>query len=279
MKALKLNINFLFQLLVAIKESSRILSWSECKNVGQQHFNTFWIIIHNWNHHRKGNFISLNVKEIIKKVTNIISTKCPLPLKESIKLLLSEILPETKPKANHQTQFSQNHSLLIVWKGQFTFEKTPDYMHDPRVPSRMYHFKPDLKIIAVICDPVHRTFSHYLHATNIQRPDGWEMPGAQAIQEKWVGDPDRAIIELYFRTFEEVVYQALKESINSTLAQWLITLPEEEIPYALVRDKWHQYLDRNMKSGRRYLMPSSILARSSYGYLLAHWYRKVSKKA
>ena len=45
-------------------------------------------------------------------------------------------------------------------------------------------FKPDLKIIAVICDPVHRTFSHYLHATNIQRPDGWEMPGAQAIQEK-----------------------------------------------------------------------------------------------
>jgi len=148
-------------------------------------------------------------------------------------------------------------------EGQFTFEKTPDYMHDPRVPSRMYHFKPDLKIIAVICDPVHRTFSHYLHATNIQRPDGWEMPGAQAIQEK---------------TFEEVVYQALKESINSTLAQWLITLPEQEIPYALIRDKWHQYLDRNMKSGRRYLMPSSILARSSYGYLLAHWYRYFPKK-
>ena len=53
---------------------------------------------------------------------------------------------------------------------------------------------------------------------------------------------------------------------------------EKEIPYALIRDKWHQYLDRNMKSGRRYLMPSSILARSSYGYLLAHWYRIVSKK-
>ena len=70
----------------------------------------------------------------------------------------------------------------------------------------------------------------------------------------------------------------MKESINSTLAQWLITLPEKEIPYALIRDKWHQYLDRNMKSGRRYLMPSSILARSSYGYLLAHWYRKVSNE-
>ena len=86
------------------------------------------------------------------------------------------------------------------------------------------------------------------------------------------------LFKYYSRTFEEVVYQALKESINSTLAQWLITLPEKEIPYALIRDKWHQYLDRNMKSGRRYLMPSSILARSSYGYLLAHWYRIVSKK-
>lgn len=50
----------------------------------------------------------------------------------------------------------------------------------------MKDFNPDMKIIAVICDPVHRAFSHYLHATNIQRPDGWEMPGAQAIQEKWV---------------------------------------------------------------------------------------------
>lgn len=155
------------------------------------------------------------------------------------------------------------NEMPFVSDEQFVFEKTPDYMHDPRVPARMKDFNPDMKIIAVICDPVHRAFSHYLHATNIQRPDGWEMPGAQAIQEK---------------SFEEVVYQALKESINSTLAQWLVTYPEEKVPYALIRDKWHNYMDINMKNGRRYLMPSSILARSSYGYLLGHWYRYFPRK-
>ena len=50
----------------------------------------------------------------------------------------------------------------------------------------MKHFKSDLKIIAVVCDPVHRTFSHYLHALNITRPVGWNMPGAQQLQHKWV---------------------------------------------------------------------------------------------
>ena len=74
------------------------------------------------------------------------------------------------------------------------------------------------------------------------------------------------------------MYQALKESINSTLAQWLVTYPEEKVPYALIRDKWHNYMDINMKNGRRYLMPSSILARSSYGYLLGHWYRYFPRK-
>jgi hypothetical protein len=68
--------------------------------------------------------------------------------------------------------------------GLLIFEKTPDYMHDPKVPSRMFHFKPELKLIAVVCDPVHRAFSHYLHALNITRPQGWQMPGAQELKHK-----------------------------------------------------------------------------------------------
>lgn len=142
--------------------------------------------------------------------------------------------------------------------GLLIFEKTPDYMHDPKVPSRMFHFKPELKLIAVVCDPVHRAFSHYLHALNITRPQGWQMPGAQ---------------ELKHKTFEEVVFQALAETINATMAKALIQLPEDQVPYEEIRAKFHRYLDNGMRTGRRYLMPASILARSSYGYLLAHWYR------
>ena len=57
------------------------------------------------------------------------------------------------------------------------------------------------------------------------------------------------------------------------MAKALMNLPEEEVPYEVVREKFHKYLDNGMRTGRRYLMPASILARSSYGYLLAHWYR------
>ena len=80
-------------------------------------------------------------------------------------------------------------------------------------------------------------------------------------------------INLFFRTFEEVVFQALAETINATMAKALIQLPEDQVPYEEIRAKFHRYLDNGMRTGRRYLMPASILARSSYGYLLAHWYR------
>lgn len=70
-----------------------------------------------------------------------------------------------------------------------------------------------------------------------------------------------------------MVFQALSETINATMAKMLVSLPEDQVPYEEIRDKFHKYLDNGMRTGRRYLMPSSILARSSYGYLLAHWYR------
>lgn len=76
------------------------------------------------------------------------------------------------------------NQMPFATEDQIVFEKTPDYMHDPKVPARMKHFKPSLKIIAVVCDPVHRAFSHYLHALNITRPVGWNMPGAQELQHK-----------------------------------------------------------------------------------------------
>jgi len=57
------------------------------------------------------------------------------------------------------------------------------------------------------------------------------------------------------------------------MAKTLGTVPEDQVPYDEIRAKFHNYLDNGMRTGRRYLMPSSILARSSYGYLLAHWYR------
>ncbi|MEP4486530.1 MAG: sulfotransferase [Halioglobus sp.] len=38
---------------------------------------------------------------------------------------------------------------------------TPQYMSDPYVPQRLYNLMPDTKLVAILRDPVERTYSHY----------------------------------------------------------------------------------------------------------------------
>lgn len=45
-----------------------------------------------------------------------------------------------------------------------TFETTPRYLADPRVPKRMAGMLPDAKLIAVLRNPTERAISHYFHA-------------------------------------------------------------------------------------------------------------------
>ena len=40
-------------------------------------------------------------------------------------------------------------------------ETTPDYLFDPRAPGRVYTFDPEMKLIAVLRDPVERAYSHW----------------------------------------------------------------------------------------------------------------------
>ena len=44
------------------------------------------------------------------------------------------------------------------------FDKTPSLMTDSLIPPRVYAYNPDVKIISILCEPSHRTLSHYLHA-------------------------------------------------------------------------------------------------------------------
>jgi len=40
-------------------------------------------------------------------------------------------------------------------------ETSPDYLFDPRAPGRVHAFDPDMKLMAVLRDPVERAFSHW----------------------------------------------------------------------------------------------------------------------
>lgn len=43
------------------------------------------------------------------------------------------------------------------------FENSPSYFHDPRAPERASGYSPDLKVIALLRDPIKRAFSNHLH--------------------------------------------------------------------------------------------------------------------
>ncbi|EIE48641.1 sulfotransferase [Salipiger aestuarii] len=43
------------------------------------------------------------------------------------------------------------------------FESSPSYFHDPRAPGRAYAYRADLKVLALLRDPLKRAFSNHLH--------------------------------------------------------------------------------------------------------------------
>ena len=61
----------------------------------------------------------------------------------------------SKGLAFYRSQFPPPHRA----RGRQTFESTPSYLHVPSVPSRIHHFRPDVRLIAVLRDPVDRAYS------------------------------------------------------------------------------------------------------------------------
>ncbi len=53
---------------------------------------------------------------------------------------------------------------------QLTMEHTPGYFVAPWVPQRVYKYKPDIKLILILTDPVRRLHSDYLHTKHLH-PD------------------------------------------------------------------------------------------------------------
>lgn len=47
--------------------------------------------------------------------------------------------------------------------GKVRFESSPSYMIDPRAAARAYGYNPDMKILALLRDPVKRAFSNHMH--------------------------------------------------------------------------------------------------------------------
>jgi len=67
----------------------------------------------------------------------------------------------------YRAHFPSTRSITRGDVERITFEATPDYMLDPRAAERAASVVPDARIIALLRDPVARTYSHYRHMVRL----------------------------------------------------------------------------------------------------------------
>ena len=69
----------------------------------------------------------------------------------------------------------------LTFKDEICYEKTPDYFDRPFIPERMSKLDnaKNIKFVHVLCDPVRRSFSHFLHMFTVQQVGQWGVGGPQ----------------------------------------------------------------------------------------------------
>ena len=82
-------------------------------------------------------------------------------------------------------------------------------MSDPIIPERIYHYNPDVKLIFVLCEPLHRTLSHYLHAVFLsQIRDNKKLAAENKIHIDNSVSPERAFFSK-MNSYNEVIQDGL----------------------------------------------------------------------
>jgi len=116
-------------------------------------------------------------------------------------------------------------------KGRVTGEATPDYLFHPLVPERVYGLFPDIKIIALLRNPVDRAYSHYqMH----QRRKKGKKAGRESMT---FGE---AIEQEGQRTVGE--YDKVKSGLNSL--SWLLYSYKARGRYAEQLARWYKCFDK-----------------------------------
>jgi hypothetical protein len=101
--------------------------------------------------------------------------------------------------------FDQHHELGDRWyrsnfpvlrPGQLTGEASPDYMPHHDVPGRVAALVPEVRLIALLREPVARAHSHYVH----NRSKGYEhRTFEQAVDEELAAMPSESVVATFDR--------------------------------------------------------------------------------
>jgi len=109
-------------------------------------------------------------------------------------------------------------------------EASPIYFFHPYVPARVHAFNPDMKLIAVLRDPVERAYSHY----HMQVRWGWETLSFEEALDREEAELDAELAKLhadpldYPLTISRMSYVA-RGRYAEQLERWLTLFPREQM--------------------------------------------------
>jgi hypothetical protein len=111
-----------------------------------------------------------------------------------------------------------------------TFESSPYYMFDPRVPERMRRLLPDVKIIFLLRNPASRAYSHYQHSRRRGR-EPLSFEGAIAAEDaRLIGEHQRLLHEADYQSPAHQRYSYLARGLYvDQLRHWQSYFPAEQM--------------------------------------------------
>jgi hypothetical protein len=93
--------------------------------------------------------------------------------------------------------------------GGRTFESSPYYMCEPRVPERIAALVPSVKLIFLIRNPVSRAYSHYQHSVLRRREPLSFEHAVQAEADRLDGELERMLADPAYKSFAHQHYSYL----------------------------------------------------------------------
>lgn len=124
------------------------------------------------------------------------------------------------------------HSLRCKVAGRplLVGEATPYYLHHPHAPIRARRFAPQAKVIALLRDPVERSYSHWIERTrnNVETLSFADAVAAEA--DRLAGEEQRMIDDPSYNSFEHQHFSYLDQGRYARgLGRWMTAFPTEQL--------------------------------------------------
>jgi len=110
-----------------------------------------------------------------------------------------------------------------------TGEATPNYMIFPFVPKRIKNLIPTVKLIAILRNPVDRTYSHYQHAIK-KNHENLSLEDSIKIEEKRLDSEKEKIFDQKYKPYHYRYHTYLhKGHYEELLKNWYNEFPKDQI--------------------------------------------------